>query len=275
MRVIFSRKGFDSATGGGPSPLLSGRPCSLPIPTRMPTVTRYRDLHDDAARNVAALTRGRIRADDTCHLDPDLDPAALSRRPGWRGALGQVGAAQSHLHNQAVAVGDLFLFWGLFQSNTGAPDWRFTGPREHRVFGWLQVGEIWTVGNDPAPVLAAHPWLHAHPHAQAGNWSASNAIYIATNELALKGQSTDLPGWGLLRTGYRLTAPESDKPSVWTIPAWLDVSCDGTGLSYHPTERWLPGGRLQTAARGQEFVADIGARNDARDWVSALIRETL
>jgi hypothetical protein len=70
-------------------------------------------------------------------------------------------------------------------------------------------------------LLATHPWLHAHPHAQAGHWPAGNTIYIATAKLALDRQSTDLPGWGLLRTGYRLTAPGSDKPSLWTIPAWL------------------------------------------------------
>ena len=48
-------------------------------------------------------------------LDPDIDQAALkaSRPPGWRGALGQVSAALSHLRNLLeVGPGDLFLFCG-------------------------------------------------------------------------------------------------------------------------------------------------------------------
>jgi hypothetical protein len=44
MKIIFSRKGVDSAAGRCASPLLAGRPLSLPIPTRMPTATKYRDL---------------------------------------------------------------------------------------------------------------------------------------------------------------------------------------------------------------------------------------
>ena len=44
MRIVFSRKGFDSAAGGGPSPIVDGRPLSLPIPTAGPSRTTYDDL---------------------------------------------------------------------------------------------------------------------------------------------------------------------------------------------------------------------------------------
>jgi hypothetical protein len=37
VKLILSRKGFDSAAGGVPSPLIDGRPVSLPIPTRQPS----------------------------------------------------------------------------------------------------------------------------------------------------------------------------------------------------------------------------------------------
>ena len=102
MRIIFSRKGFDSSAGGVPSPIIGGRPHSLPIPTRMPTVTRFRDLGNGTAALVDDLTNGRLSSDQPCHLDPDLDAGALSRPPGWRGALGQVSAAQSHLLNVLI-----------------------------------------------------------------------------------------------------------------------------------------------------------------------------
>jgi Nucleotide modification associated domain 3 len=91
--------------GWSPSPLVDGRPISLPIPTRMPTPTRFGDLSDDVAQLVSDLTRGRITAVRPCHLDPDLDAKSLVRHPGWRGALGQVSAAQSHLSNNDIDSG--------------------------------------------------------------------------------------------------------------------------------------------------------------------------
>lgn len=38
-------------------------------------------------------------------------------------------------------------------------------------------------------------------------------------------------------------------------------------MTYHPAERWNPDDTLRSAARGQEFVADIGERQDAIDWL--------
>lgn len=44
MTIILSRKGFDSGSGGGPSPILPfGTPCSLPIPDPRSKV-RYADV---------------------------------------------------------------------------------------------------------------------------------------------------------------------------------------------------------------------------------------
>lgn len=270
MRLIFSRKGFDSSAGGCPSPLISGRPWSLPIPTRMPSRVRFEDLNGNTSSIVTALTRGRLSGANSCHLDPDLDANSLSRLPGWRGSLGQVAAAQSHLANQRIAAGDVFLFWGLYRPAEASPGWHFSGPREHRIFGWLQVGEIWTVGGDPAPLLKAHPWLQDHPHAQPG-WPESNTVYIASEDLTIDGSSTGLRGWGVMSTGVRLTLPGSSVPSLWAVPDWLHPASGGVGLSYHPDTRWLPDGHLRAAARGQEFVADIGNRADARNWLVSLI----
>ncbi|MBN8957102.1 MAG: hypothetical protein J0H17_11115, partial [Rhizobiales bacterium] len=149
MRVVFSRKGFDSSAGGCPSPIVDGQPISLPIPVRTtPSPIRYMDLIGDYESLVEDLTKGKIDRHSRCHLDPDLNPSVLPRLPGWRGALGQVGAAQSHLSNEGVSVGDLFLFWGLFRHAERKNRWIFYGAPEHRLFGWLQVGEILQLGED-------------------------------------------------------------------------------------------------------------------------------
>jgi hypothetical protein len=274
VKLILSRKGFDSSAGGCPSPLIGSRPVSLPIPTRQPSPTTYGDLANGIAEIVTDLTRGRITREHRCHLDPDLDPTSLPRQPGWRGSLGQVSTAQTHLANNLVTAGDLFLFWGLYRTanRIGGGRWQLTGDSEHRIFGWLQIGEIHTVGGDPKPALASHPWLASHPHLATG-WNSNNTVYVAREELSLPGLRTAFPGFGLLKTGLRLTAPASHQPSTWTVPAWLNPLHGGTGLTYHPEKRWNPDNTLRSAARGQEFIADIGERPDALDWLTRLFHK--
>ncbi|KPQ20795.1 MAG: hypothetical protein HLUCCX21_07480 [Porphyrobacter sp. HL-46] len=270
MKVVFSRKGVDSTAGECAGALVGSTPVSLPIPTREPTPTTYGDLCSDMAAMAHDLSRGKLAAGRACHLDPDLDHRVLATRPaGWRGALGQASASLSHLENQRVDEGDLFLFWGLYRPvERMAGRWRYSGPRQHVIFGWLHVGEVCRIVDDGADVLGRHPWLRDHPHVRAG-WNAPNAVYIASDGFALAGRR--FPGSGVLSHAFRLTAPESRLPSIWQVPAWLDPATGGVGLTYHPPGRWLGEGRLRSAARGQEFVANIAAREDALDWIADLL----
>jgi hypothetical protein len=159
VRVIFSRKGFDSASGGCPSPIIDDKLIALPIPTGQPSTVTYGQLAGDYAAMVTDLTAGKDIAASACHLDPDIDQSCLPRRPGWRGALGQVGAALSHLENQRVGEGDLFIFWGCYrEASKRAGRWTFTGPTVHLVFGWLQVGRYHRLGSDGSHLLSTHPW---------------------------------------------------------------------------------------------------------------------
>jgi hypothetical protein len=235
----------------------------------MPSKTRYRDLRNGVADSIFDLSSGRHGPDALCHLDPDIDASALSRPEGWRGAFGQVGAAQGHLSKNGVGVGDLFLFWGLFRSANKTDRWRFSGPREHRIFGWLQVGDVVQVGDVPSAVLAKYPWIESHPHVE-GSWPSSNTIYVAADRLTLPGFRAGVPGFGVFSVGKRLTAPGSDKPSTWSLPKWLNPLMGGTGMTYHPAQRWAKDGLVRCAARGQEFVADISGREKAYDWLAGL-----
>ena len=111
-------EGFDSAAGGGPSPILpDGTLVSLPIPLGPSPVT-YRDVYHNGsplADLVTPLSRGRVTADHPCHLDPDLRRESRARLPGWRPIFGQCGPALSHLRNEGVKPGDLFIFFGWFR----------------------------------------------------------------------------------------------------------------------------------------------------------------
>ncbi len=131
MRVIFSRKGFDSGSGGAPSPIIAGKPISLPIPTLRRSVTTYDHLGYGGL--VELVTRGKIKGDHLCHEDPMFfDDQCI---------FGQCASSQAHLSNQRVGAGDVFLFFGLFSDEV-------TRERHHRIFGFLKVEDVIAVGVD-------------------------------------------------------------------------------------------------------------------------------
>ncbi len=236
MRIIFSRKGFDSAAGGGASPIVDGRACSLPIPSGGYSNTNYGDLGLGEA--AAKASRGKLGASDMCHHDPMFveDDVCL---------FGQVGAAQTHLERQGVGEGDVFLFFGLFRDE-------YTAELHHRIFGYMLV-------ETTVPLVYGAPeWLTDldHPHA-LGMHGKNDVIYIGEGR-------NNAPASDALR----LTVPKGP-PSLWNRPAWLKRG----GLSYHDRgSRWIRGGRLQSVARGQEFVADIGRRQEPRAWLEMILR---
>jgi hypothetical protein len=234
----------------------------------MPTNLTYSDLRGDYGTLVEDLTNGRISRSDACHLDPDINIESLSRLKGWRGALGQAGAAQSHLRKNGIAINDIFLFWGLFREAKFDGRWKFVGPREHRLFGWLQVGEIIDLGPDGQYILKRFPWLIDHPHVRSG-WNKTNVLYIANERLCVPGVNADYSGWGTFNKSFKLTA-EGHNCSVWCMPKWLNPKAGGVGMTYHPLERWTEDDQLTTAARGQEFVAHVGRSRVARSWLNKL-----
>lgn len=117
MKIILSRKGFDSQYGGVPSAIFpDGRMCWLPIPQPGSSV-RFEQLQWNGwnvGEVVEELTRNRLQGDDGTHCDPDLDRHLLTRKPGWKPIFGQ-GNARAHLDRFEVGVGDLFLFFGWFR----------------------------------------------------------------------------------------------------------------------------------------------------------------
>ena len=235
MKIVLSRKGFDSASGGGPSPIVDGRPISLPIPAGEGRPgTPYAEL--GLAGHVAFAG---YDGDALAHHDPMF-------LPDGRCLFGQCGAAQTHLENRGVGPGDLFLFFGLFRDGRHPP--------HHRIFGWLEVETIVPLADCVSEQLEELRG-HGHPHAMALH-ARNDTVWIGPGGTASSAHD-DL----------RLTAP-GGPPSLWRIPRWLER----TGLSYHDrTDRWHGGGMLQSVARGQEFVADIGRRKAPREWSERMI----
>ena len=283
MQIVLSRKGFDSSNGGVPSPVLAdGTAVPLPIPARHGP-TRFRDVRwrgGSVGTLVEDLTRGRVRGDHHCHLDPDLNVDALPRRPGWRPGFGQVDIAQRHLARERVGPGDNFLFFGWFRpAEQIAGVWRYVrrAPSVHRLFGWLQVSEVVPVGNETAVVRATRPWLSDHPHVNGSAWPPNNTIYVSTRALRIAGTATGTDGGGLFPSAHdrlTLTAPEANSRSYWRLPHWFWPGDRPPSLSYHRDEvRWRRGGQwvyAKTVGRGQEFVFDATGNRRADAWLRSL-----
>ncbi|PXX98370.1 hypothetical protein [Halomonas sp. LBP4] len=281
MKLILSRKGFDSAAGGVPSPILpDGRMVALPIPDGN-SIIRYRDIaHDGGSLGdlVGQLSRGRVTPDDRAHLDPDLIGAMLPRKPGWRPLFGQAGQAQGHLRNQEVGPGDLFLFFGLFrrvEPHNGA--WRWTPDSRpcHVIWGWLQVAKVVPVDEARS---GDYEWAAYHPHFQREG-DPHNVVYLASRRLRLDGLDEALPGAGVFphfSPGRRLTAPDAANTSTWRLPAWCYPEDGRTPLTYHANrQRWhrhADHTELTAAARGQEFILDGEEYPEAAPWAGDLIR---
>jgi len=145
-----------------------------------------------------------------------------------------------------VTRGDVFLFFGLFRDQAG-------GEPHHRIFGYLEVDEIAPLA-DGAPQELVEL---GHPHALAMH-HRNDCVYRGPGQVAARASEA-----------LRLSVP-GGPVTLWRRPGWLRRG----GLSYHDKpERWLPGGRLRSVARGQEFVADIGRRQPPREWLAGILDE--
>lgn len=277
MKIILSRKGFDSSSGGCPNPVFpDGSLLALPIPDQR-SVVRYDQLNHQGmilGELVEDLTGGRVPASSCAHLDPDLCAGHLERQPGWRPVLGQSGSAQGHLRKQAVDAGDLFLFFGLFRPvERHLGRWRFVPktPSRHIVWGWLQIEQV--IGVDELP-QDERAWLAYHPHCQR-DIDRNNMLYLGHKQLSL---ANHLAGAGFgqrLHESCVLTYPAASRPSAWRLPRWFYPGDQRESLSFHhKPERWSRNSRycfLQSVARGQEFVLDSRAYPAAKKWAADII----
>lgn len=280
MKLVLSRKGFDSSAGGCPSPILPDeRMVSLPIPDKNSVIT-YGDIRRDeesVGSMVEQLTRGRIPTTHRAHLDPDLVEGSLVRRPGWRPIFGQTNQAQTHLQKNGVGPGDLFLFFGLFRRtsrSTGSLVWERGERPRHVIWGWLQVDEVLSPNEIDARQYA---WATDHPHFHRGD-DPKNTIYLARERLDFGTSGADLPGAGVFgqyAPELQLTATDGRRVSDWSLPEWFLPENGRTPLTYHAkAERWERRNgqaRLNAAARGQEFVLDCDEYSEAVEWVTQLL----
>lgn len=262
MKIILSRKGFDSGYGKIASPILpDGTLLSMPIPTT--DKTTYDSLSYKGKKYseiISELWEGHKNKFDgpTCHLDPDLRKDVIERDDDWCPAFGQSDSALTHLYNQGVKEGDVFLFFGWFkQTEYHNGKLRFVkgSPNLHIIYGYLQVGDI--------KKKEETKQIYWHPHATyEGKKNELNAIFLPTKNLL----NTKFSGSGVFKYNKDLVLTKEgvkDNRSRWKLPECLV----GKHISYH-TEDSYKDGYFQSVAKGQEFVVD--ADDDIIEWVKSL-----
>jgi hypothetical protein len=230
MKIILSRKGFDSSYGRCPSPILpDGTLLSFPIPADGKTKFKlsdlcYKDLsYLDILHQLCPISSyGDL--DFYCHLDPDIREKAAEIRE-WKPAFGQVDAAQTHLKNQKITAGDLFLFFGWFQQTEYGPDGQLkyikSAPGIQAIYGYLQIGKILT-----GKSISDYPW---HPHADLNKFSANNTLYIPSDKLTFGNEIFEKPGYGTFSFNPpRVLTKDGLSRSKWKMLDWFGETkiCD-------------------------------------------------
>lgn len=263
MKIILSRKGFDSQNGKMPSPIMpDGTLLSLPIPSKEDTI-RYTELNYNGKSYYEIINelnpRTVIKEKWNCHLDPDIRRDALLGRKNWKPAFGQVDTAQTHLSNMKVGKGDLFLFFGWFRETEedfeGKLKFKTKVPGRHILYGYLHVDEV----------ISKHKGLSKvgnHPHSHSRyNGRINNSIYVASETLPF---AKSLPGAGCLKYSSKLVlSKEGLSRSKWKLMDFFkDVS-----ISYHSRDSFS-NGYFQSAAIGQEFV--IEENSNVTKWAESL-----
>ena len=262
MKIILSRKGFDSSNGGMPSPILpDGTMLSMPINNDCDKLT-YAGIYfkgEAYADYLVQLNPKEQWHRKHCHLDPDIRKGAQAIDK-WKPAFGQQSAAESHLSKNGVGSGDLFLFFGWFREteyNNGKILFDVSKPHIQAIYGYLQIAERLT-----GEQIKDYQW---HPHSEPHHlYAKHNVIYSSQKRLLLGGKDLG-SGSGVFKFNEKiqLTEPGMSR-SKWKLQPWMTKELQ---MTYHSNNA-IKEGFFQSANRGQEFVIDA---NDAvMKWVIEL-----
>lgn len=265
MRIILSRKGFDSANGAQPNPILpDGTLLSLPIPDKKgnnPFSSLYWNgmSYYDIIHSLKPGTK--LKAEDMCHLDPDLREEVKDRTQGWKPAFGQSEGALTHLRNHGVSIGDLFLFFGWFKATEekdGQLMYKKGAPDQHVIYAYMQIGSIIERKSD------APEWLREHPHVgdKKNRDDSSNAIFLPPENLSFM---SDHKGCDVLNYRRdRILTKDGMSRRYWALPSFFK----NVKISHHPNP-WKDD-YFVSAAIGQEFVME--ANPEIMEWVRQIIK---
>lgn len=275
-KIILSRKGFDSSYGGRPSPILpDGTMISFPIPAEdYETVSApYGELKCGNLTYIDLMKQLKVKKieDSTkVHLDPDINYSVVERKSkDWKAILGQCKGSATHLANQGVGKGDIFLFFGWFKkvilTEQGYKYDPADGNGRHVIWAYMEIDDVINIEEG-----AKYPECYlAHPHFQYRNWK-NNIAYVASEKLSF---SPKMSGAGVFKFDERLILSyDSERRSFWKLPKFFHPD-NGVSITHNVNpEKWAIKDDcciLKSADIGQEFV--ISEHSDVENWAKGII----
>lgn len=281
MKIILSRKGYDSKYGGGCGPILpDGKLLSIPIPSDSEdNGIPYSELKNNSISYLDIMRSLKIKIPNNglSHLDPDLIESVYPRIKGWRGIFGQSKAASTHLYNYGVSPGDIFLFFGSFRKvgqNKNGTIFFTENKIQHIIFGYLVIDEIIELGdkylNKYRSSNKKMEWAFYHPHLINDKYGKKNKVFIAKkNYGSNKGYGTFFYNDNLV-----LSSPDKSR-SVWKLPSFFHYN-QGTSISRHNNisryGKCSDYFELKTVGIGQEFV--ISGNDKVVEWANKIIENS-
>ncbi|RQW79624.1 MAG: hypothetical protein EHM79_20565 [Geobacter sp.] len=190
-----------------------------------------------------------------CHHDPMWMPHVN------RLVLGQAANAESHLQNQKIGIGDIFIFYGWFRKIEKIDGrWQYlpSSRNMHIIWGWMKISDALDVGtrSKREQYKEIYSFLHSHPHladSPDSPYPSINRDYISE-----KG--------GLL--GYSDPRCLTDcinyrGRSTWRLPSYFNQPQAFTFLKNFAVE----GDDVIITYRGygQEFVLDLDKVSSEKD----------
>lgn len=276
MKVIFSRKGFDSSYGGFPSIILpeemDSKMISFPIPETNPKsegkkaeeirfllkqrVMSLKDIFDeleisDKIKMPSDSAQKGLQNINKFHFDPEIQTVENMRSYA---AFGQSGSASSHLLNNGLQPGDVFLFFGTFkktilENNKITYD---SGMYEiHTIWGYMIVDDIIHV-NKIEDVVKKYTGIKTHLHFINKENEEKNG-----NNIIICGKNF---GTFDYEDKYRLTKLGYSK-TIWELPDFFR----GADISY--CNKVENPSRFKSAEIGQEFVVTNFDELKMKNWL--------
>ena len=198
----------------------------------------------------------------TCHCDPYINANVFVKGKSWIPSFGNHGAAASHLINEKVTIGDLFLFFGTFQKVRRVDSkWSFDKKSEsmHVLFGFMLVEQILKMNEEQDKKVAAKLGLQDHPHF-VNEYPINNILFIGDKERS-----------GIFNFNDDLILSHNGKAkSIWKVPSFFDeceISRNRNKSRFTKRKDFV---LWKTVSIGQEFVCQ--ANQQLTTWANQLIK---
>jgi hypothetical protein len=291
MKLVLSRKGFDSGSGGSFSPYNhdTGKYIWFPIPEKVNSYSNrigYTDILveneyisslkgynlSEVYKSLKGTDRVKLRKNEYASINDDdlfahFDP--MLGIPPWiresenckigRG-FGQFNAAP-HLGKHNVNEGSIFLFFGGFQSTLNK---KISG---HFIYGWLKVKKRIETYKQCKEILEEYNLYH-HPHITEAAFIRNQKNYIFVPDQWLF-EDLKVPGCGYFTTlndQLMLSNNKESNIATWKLPNLFYENL--TQVHQKTWQNTQDGYCTVKTGIGQEFVTQLTDKGE--DWLRGL-----